>query len=245
MKSTIAQRFYPEIAAGGFSRIDGTVQFYQRVGALVQSHHVVLDLGAGRGGAHIDDDVPYRRQLRMFRGRAAWVVGADVDAAVLENPSLDEAVLIKMGRLPISDDSVDVIFSDFTLEHISDPAQFSAEVTRVLKVGGWFCARTPNKYGYVAVASSMIPNRYHNTVLKRVQPDRMAEDVFPTYYALNTETAIVRHFPKAAWIHYVYGWNPEPAYFNQSPLLFGLVKALQALLPPLFATTLLIFSQKR
>lgn len=33
--TSIRKRFYPEIEAGGFSRVDGTVAFYQRVNALV------------------------------------------------------------------------------------------------------------------------------------------------------------------------------------------------------------------
>ena len=42
-------RFYPESAAGGFSRNDGTVAFYQRVQALLRPDSVVIDFGAGRG----------------------------------------------------------------------------------------------------------------------------------------------------------------------------------------------------
>ena len=33
---------------GGFSPLDGTVEFYGRVNAIVKTHHVVVDLGAGR-----------------------------------------------------------------------------------------------------------------------------------------------------------------------------------------------------
>jgi hypothetical protein len=37
----------PGRAAGSFSRIDGTVEFYARVNALVDSSTAVLDFGAG------------------------------------------------------------------------------------------------------------------------------------------------------------------------------------------------------
>ena len=40
---------FPESYAGGFSRVDGTVQFYMRVRALLRPDDTVLDLGAGRG----------------------------------------------------------------------------------------------------------------------------------------------------------------------------------------------------
>jgi hypothetical protein len=44
--------FYPENGAGGFSRCDGTVQFYQRVHALPRPGYVVFDFGAGRDAAY-------------------------------------------------------------------------------------------------------------------------------------------------------------------------------------------------
>ena len=46
--SDIVSIFYPENMAGGFSRCDGTVQFYQRVRALLRPGWVVLDFGAVR-----------------------------------------------------------------------------------------------------------------------------------------------------------------------------------------------------
>ena len=45
----VISRFYPENEAGGFSRLDGTVQFYQRVRALLGPGHRILDFGAGAG----------------------------------------------------------------------------------------------------------------------------------------------------------------------------------------------------
>jgi SAM-dependent methyltransferase len=47
--------------------------------------------------------------------------------------------------------------SDFTFEHIVDPAQAARELDRVLKHGGWLCARTPNRYGYIALANRFVP----------------------------------------------------------------------------------------
>lgn len=178
-------KLYPETAAGGYSSVDGTVQFYSRVRALLRPEFIVLDLGAGRGEGLLDDPVPFRRDLRTLRGHCADVIGCDVDPVVLSNPGLDRAFLISPdGRLALPDASVDVIVSDYVLEHIEDPAAFAAEVSRVLKPGGWFCARTPNYWGYIAVASRMIPNRLHAKVLARVQVGRKEKDVFPTWYRM-------------------------------------------------------------
>ena len=40
---------YPESLFGGFTDVDGTITFFTRVNALIDSSSVVLDVGCGRG----------------------------------------------------------------------------------------------------------------------------------------------------------------------------------------------------
>lgn len=238
-------QLYPETIAGGFSKVDGTVQFYQRINALFNPDMTVVDIGAGRGQAHVDDSVEYRRGLRNFKGRAAKVIGIDVDEAARNNPSLDEVRIIENGIFPLDDECVDLAFSDFTYEHVPNPEQFASEAYRILKPGAWLCARTPNKYGYIGCAARMVPNSLHTKVLKHAQPGRKAEDIFPTMYLLNTKRDIRRHFPSERWANVVYGWNAEPAYFGSKVLLWRLAQGTMAILPEGLASMLMIFSQKR
>lgn len=55
----LRRQLYPESGAGGFSRVDGTVEFYTRVNALLSPDAVVVDLGAGRG-KQSEDPVAFR-----------------------------------------------------------------------------------------------------------------------------------------------------------------------------------------
>jgi SAM-dependent methyltransferase len=136
MADAVGKRFFPEIEAGGFSRLDGTVQFYQRINALIRPDAVVMDYGAGRGASQTDDPAQFRRHLVTLKGRVRELIGADVDPAVKSNASLDRAILVGPdGRLPLPDASIDVIVSDFTFEHVQDPASVARELDRVL-VGG-------------------------------------------------------------------------------------------------------------
>ncbi len=145
MRDVVAS-FYPEMAAGGFSRYDGTIQFYQRIHALLRPGDSILDFGAGRGMAFHQDKVPYRRGLRDLRGEGRRVIGVDVDPVVSTNPSLDEAQVIAPAHpLPFADATFDLIVSDSTFEHVADAAGVACELDRVLKPGGWLCARTPNR----------------------------------------------------------------------------------------------------
>lgn len=238
--------FYPETAAGGFSHVDGTVAFYARINALMQPDMTVLDYGAGRGKGVQDDQVSYRRGLRDLKGKCKRLIGVDVDEAIHENPGLDEAHVIPPGgAIPLPTASVDLIVSDNTFEHITDPGPVARELDRVLKPGGWICARTPNRWGYIALGASLVPNALHVAFLRRLQPDRKAVDVFPTAYKLNTREALRRHFPNTAYEHCSYTHFAEPAYFANSRVLWALMLLVFRLTPPALAPTRMIFLRKR
>src|SRR5689334_7895445 len=81
--------FYPETSFGGFTDIDGTVIFYTRVNALVQPSFVVVDFGCGRG-AHSEDPIIFRQNLRSFKGKVLKVIGLDLDPAGAKNSTLNE-----------------------------------------------------------------------------------------------------------------------------------------------------------
>ncbi len=55
------ERSYPETRFGGFTDIDGTVVFFNRVNSLIDSSSVVLDVGCGRG-SYSEDSVPLRKE---------------------------------------------------------------------------------------------------------------------------------------------------------------------------------------
>jgi len=235
-------RLYPEVEAGGYSRVDGTVEFYSRVNALLQPDFAVLDLGAGRGAQLLKSPEAYRTKLATLRGKVAKVVGIDVDDAVLSNPFLDEAHVIRIGeRYPVPDDSFDLVVSDWVLEHVANPTEFVTEVARVLKPGGWFCARTPNRWGLIGLGANLIPNRVHKTLLAKLQPERESVDVFPTVYKMNTMGQLRRAFPAGEWENHSYLTNPEPPYVQRSILAMRAVQLAWRLAPNSFATVLNVF----
>ncbi|MCB1016509.1 MAG: methyltransferase domain-containing protein [Acidimicrobiales bacterium] len=238
---------YPEVGAGGFSRVDGTVEFYGRVRALLRPDDVVLDLGAGRGVGPQEDPVAYRRALQVHQGHVARVIGADVDPVVKENPVLDEAIVLDgvSAPLPLDDASVDLVVSDFTFEHLDDPAHTAAELTRVLRPGGWICARTPNKWGYIGVGARLVPNSFHTRFLRRLQPDRKAVDVFPTRYRCNTLADVRRLFPEPVFEDCSYRHESEPQYAGSSRAAQRAQRAVLAVLPDSLASMLMIFVHKR
>jgi SAM-dependent methyltransferase len=231
--------FYPESKFGGFTDIDGTVAFFGRVNALLESSYVVLDVGCGRG-EYSEDPVPFRRDLRNIKGKVAKVIGIDVDPHAQDNPFLDEFHLLSSERWPIEDSSIDLILCDYVLEHVSDPEQFFAEVRRVLKDGGCLCIRTPNRWSYIAIGATLIPNRYHSKVTSVVQEGRKEEDVFPTFYKCNSTRKLRRIMKKQGFTSVVYSYEAEPSYlaFSKIAYFFGVLHqrlAPRFLKPALFA----------
>jgi len=236
---------YREIGAGGFSSIDGSVEFYGRVNALLRADMCVLDFGAGRGKDAVDDPVEYRRGLRTLRGKARMVIGADIDPIVGTNPSVDHATQIEEWRgLPFASESVDLLLCDHTFEHVRYPGPVAAELERILKPGGWICARTPNRWGYIAIGARLVPNRFHKAALRIAQPVRRSDDVFPTAYKMNTRAVVDHYFPTDRFRDCSYFYNPEPAYFGDSLSLHRLAQAGFRFLPSRCSAVLMIFKQK-
>ena len=205
----------------------------------------MVDFGAGRG-QFIEDCVSYRRDLRWLKGRVQRIIGLDVDDIVLENTSLDEShVIFEGGPLPLAEGSVDLIISDYTFEHVKDPRWVAEELSRILKVGGWICARTPNKWGYIAVLARFVPNKLHNAVLRVFQPQKKRVDTFPTLYRLNTRRDLRRFFSVRRFEHIILEHDAEPAYAANSILGWRLSLFLHRISPRRIRSMLFIFLQKK
>lgn len=238
---------YPEISAGGYSRVDGSVAFYGRVQALlceIGSPATIVEFGAGRGRM-ANDPVEFRRRLQELRGPDRTVIGVDIDPVVLSNPRLDKALLIDGGgRIPLEDESADMIVSEWTFEHVEQPALAAAELDRVLRPGGWICALTPNRWGYIAVGATLVPNRFHVQALRRLQPEKAKADTFPTTYGMNTRRALDRLFPTPRFAVHTYAADAEPQlYAGGSTLLTGALGIAHRLPGPL-KSVLNIFIRK-
>ena len=242
----VVDRWRPETAAGGFTRDDEAVAFYSRVNALLDPGMTVLDLGAGRGSRYDSGTAPFVRDLCTLQGKVKRMIGIDLDPAVLEHPRLDEAHVIEPDApYPLDDGSIDLIVCEYVVEHVEDPAGFAREIDRILKPGGWFCALTPNKYGYVGLGNTIVPEKVKSRLMRSIWPERPEDDVFPTFYRLNTLGQFRQAFPAAQWEHHGYTSSVTPKYHGNRSTLFAAVSAFQAVAPAMFQTNLLVFSQKR
>jgi SAM-dependent methyltransferase len=142
-----------------------------------------LDYGAGRGNV---------AQMN-FKGAVKIIAGIDPDKEVFENPYLDEAKLLDINTnlIPYGNNTFDMIFSNCVMEHVQQPGDVFKEISRVLKPGGLFLFKTPNKWHYMPLIAQMTPTWFHK-YYNRLR-GRKSIDTFPTTYKCNSKLLVKKH----------------------------------------------------
>jgi len=177
--------------------------------------------------------------------KVAAVIGIDVDPEARSNPTLTEYRPLETARWPLEDASVDLVLCDCVVEHVPDPAALFSEASRVLRQGGHLCIRTTNQWHYVGVAARLIPERFHQKLLRRAQPDREAQDIFPAVYRCNTIWKLRRFMSRAGFGKpIVYTHEPEPRYLAFGDWAYALGVLYERVAPSPFRSTIFAFGQK-
>lgn len=149
--------------------------FREEILKKINKSDVILDLGAGAGIITQMD----------FSDYVDKVHGIDPDPRVENNPYLFKGVQASGEEIPYPDNFFDIVFSDNVLEHLSEPREVFDEIYRVLKPGGFFLGKTPNKFHYMPLISSLTPTSFHQWYNKL--RGRKSEDTFPTCYLVNSK----------------------------------------------------------
>lgn len=203
------KKFYPEYQNNWDDKL-----FREYILEVIKPHHRVLDIGAGAGIV----------EQMNFKGMASSIVGIDLDKRVLENPWVDEAHHGDASDTPFSDNEFDIIICDNVLEHIAEPDAFIKEVSRILKPGGLFMGKTPNKYHYMPCIARFTPlwfHKFYNNLR-----GRDAEDTFPTTYLLNTKKDVstyASHHQLKVENTYLIEGRPEYLRISAITYLFGIL----------------------
>jgi SAM-dependent methyltransferase len=177
----------------------------------IEPDFILLDYGAGRGAL----------SEMNFKGKAKKIFGVDPDKAVLDNPYLDDARILPMasGVIPHEANSFDLVFANNVLEHIQQLAVCFEEIRRVLKPGGLFISKTPNKWHYVPVLARITPHAFH-TFVNRLR-GRERRDTFPTVYKCNTPKAVKKYASNAGLrLLEIQLWEGRPEYLRMLAPLY-------------------------
>lgn len=141
----------------------------------------ILDVGCGR-------TFPMAKYLQSYK---AEVFGIDPVVTPEDLPAGVEVRQAGAESIPFDDGTFDVVACCSVLEHLQDPLAVFSEFHRVLKSQGTFVFLAPNRYDYVSVFASLIPNRWHKQLVKHLE-GRDTDDTFDTYYRANSRKQIAR-----------------------------------------------------
>jgi SAM-dependent methyltransferase len=203
-KEELRKRWYPPEFRGMYQRFEDTLRECIPAGALV------LDAGCGSG-----------RIFRYELAAGCRLVGVDVSAELRDNPNLDDPVRGDVQRLPFASASFDAVLASHVMEHLPRPHEALVEIARVLKPGGRFLLLTPNRFHYVPLVASLVPQRLHVWFNRR---RGLAErDVFPTLYRANTAGRLRRLLAGAGLtVERIDRFESEPEYLAFHPLSYAL-----------------------
>ncbi len=192
-------RWYPDFQNGG--------QIYRdQISEQANLEAVVLDAGCGDGGI-----------LTQYKHLFHKLVGLDNDQNLLDkNKYIDEKICANLSRIPLSDESIDLISSDFVLEHVQNPDLVFQEIARVLKPGGTFLFRTTNVYNPIMLLSKFLPLFTHKILREKIL--KKEEGTHETFYRANQWKKLVDLGKKSGFtsIQLLRAGNPE--YLAFSPL---------------------------
>jgi SAM-dependent methyltransferase len=157
----------------------------------------ILDIACGEGYG----------SAALKRAGAASVVGVDISSDACELARTKYGIDARVGdalAIPLPSQTIDLVVSFETIEHVESPARFIAECARVLTPQGTLIVSTPNRPVY---SSEGHQNPFHHLELN--------EDEF--LGMLNERFQAVRlytQFPRsAAW------WSPRSFASEESPWL--------------------------
>ena len=167
------------------------------------SYEVVVDRLVKEGTRWIDAGggktvFPHNEDLsRALSQRCNLLVGVDPSGNVAQNPFVHERAQCTIEEYD-SERSFDLVTLRMVAEHISEPDLAVAALARLVRPGGHVVIYTPNRWSPVSLAAAMIPNRLHQPITKLLWRTK-EEDVFPTFYRMNTRKELRTHFEKGGF----------------------------------------------
>jgi SAM-dependent methyltransferase len=128
----------------------------------------------------------------------SFLVGLDVDNAMLEHPLLSARVMGLGGTSPFRPETFDLVTANMVVEHVDKCSQFLDDIFQILRPGGRFLFHTPNLSNYLVAIASKTPDFLKDSIVQ-VLEQRKEEDRFYTHYHMNTVADIQRLAPAAGF----------------------------------------------
>jgi SAM-dependent methyltransferase len=190
-----------------------------------------LDAG---GGHQILEVTAPDLELTMVR-RARLTVCCDrVVDAIAKHRSIRAGVGATLDHLPFRSASLDLITLNNVAEHLEHPREVLSEFARVLAPGGRVIIHTPNVASYpvriAEVGRRVLPKPFIMKLI-RYMDFREEEDVFPTFYRVNTDRDLKASAAEAGLLCEELVFAPaRPLFYFVAPLCAAELAASRAMI---------------
>lgn len=205
-------RFTSRLKVKFYGKDDHPYSVYERIiKKKIKLNSIVLDVGCGH-------DAYVIRKLAAF---CRVPIGMDIcDLSKIKDNNHIYLFEGDLANIAARDNSIEAVISRSVLEHVKDPIKVYQEIHRILKPDGYFIFLTPNLYDYASVIAKLIPNRFHNKIVKMIE-GRDEHDTFPTYYRANTKRTILNLAKSTGFkVVTISMLGQYPSYLTFNPLLF-------------------------
>ena len=156
---------------------------------------VALDIGCGRGVAR------QAEPIARISEQCAVLWGVEPDTSITPCPQFSKVWQTTLEEADIPDQSVDVVFSYYVIEHIVSPREFAEKLHRILKPGGVFIAATVNSNCLFArLAGFFRKLKVDELVLRLSHGSAKTDDYhYPTAYRLNSRADYEELMSRQRW----------------------------------------------
>jgi SAM-dependent methyltransferase len=120
--------------------------------------------------------------------RAALLVGLDPDVVSLRQNTVIHHRVAGL-QLPFRDASFTLVTVNMVVEHLEEPLQVLRDIRRVLAPNGVCIFHTPNVRNWQIAVGRRLPQWLKNLLIRWTE-GRVAEDVYPTWYRMNTSRTV-------------------------------------------------------
>ncbi|MBU2081797.1 class I SAM-dependent methyltransferase [Patescibacteria group bacterium] len=164
---------HPEFKTGGYF-------FRKYLKIYINNNSIIIDAGCGDNGI-----------LSEFKSIPKLIIGVDVNKKLLDkNQIVNKKIIANLEHIPLDSNSVDIVISEFVLEHLRSPSFVLKEIFRVLKPGGVFIFITPNIINPIMALCKILPHTIHVSLRKTLL--KKEEETHFTYYKANTYRKLLK-----------------------------------------------------
>lgn len=172
------------------AKIDITNLYSQTVAEYANSLNkpIIVDVGGGRL-------TPFAHLLKQRQKIKLVIVDKD-ENELKRNHSGDKKIIMEGSKVPLKNESANLIVSRYTLEHLENIDDFIASSFEVLKKNGCFIHLFSCKFAPFSLLNQLFPHNFSQFLLNIFVPESKSIRGFKTYYQKCYYSAIINLLKK-------------------------------------------------